>query len=196
MFRPTPHISDALPAFLWRGGIAHELRAPAGTAAHAGLAMRVLAALPAAMPVLWVSAVPDWYPPGLAWAGLDPARCLFAQAQDDAECLGTLETALRGGMGGVAECGGLSRLAAKRLALAARQGNALGLVLRFAPAQTAQDSTAFASRWLVSPAPGNRLRAELLYAKGALPGVYMLPLKEEQENAQPPLALPRLRRAG
>ena len=157
--------------------------------------MRVLA-VPAAMPVLWVSAAADWYPPGLAWAGLDPVRCLFAQAKGDDEALANAETALRGGMAVVAECGGLSRLAAKRLALAARQGNALGLVLRHAPAQTAQDSTAFASRWLVSPAPGGKLRAELLYAKGTMPGVYMVPLEEEQENAQPPLALPVLRRAG
>jgi protein ImuA len=147
------------------------------------------------MPVLWVSATPDWYPPGLAWAGLDPARCLFAQAAGDAEVLATLETGLRGGMASVGECGALPRLAARRLALAAKQGNTLGFLLRHAPAHTSQDSTAFASRWLVSPAPGAKLRAELLYAKNAMPGVYMVPL-EEEADVQPSLALFVLRRAG
>ncbi len=196
MFHSSQPLPATLPAFLKAYPAAHELRAPAGTAAHAGLAVRLLSEIWQQRPALWVSTAPDWYPPGLAWAGLDVTCCLFARARDDAEALGSAEIALRGGMAAAVECEALPRLAAKRLALAARRGNALGLVLRHAPAQTAQDSTAFASRWMVSPASGNRLRAELLYAKGALPGVYMLPLKEEQENAQPPLALPRLRRAG
>ncbi len=194
MFSARP-IPNDLPAFLRRTSVVHELRAPAGAVSHAGLAVRMLAALPQNVPVLWVSAVPDWYPQGLAWAGLDPGRCLFVQAQGDAEVLAALETGLRGGMAGVGECGVLTRLAAKRLALAAKQGNALGLVLRFAPACTAQDSTAFASRWLVSPAPEGRMRAELLYAKGAMPGTYMFQLEEKQDEPTP-LALPMLRRAG
>ncbi len=184
-----------MPAVLRRAGAMHELRAPNGTAAHAGLAVRVLAVLPAAVPVLWVSAAPDWYPPGLVWAGLDPARCLFAQAPGDAEVLATLETALRGGMAGVGECGGLTRLAAKRLALAAKQGSTLGLVLRHAPACTAQDSTAFASRWMVSAAPGGQLRAEPLYTKGPMPGAYLFTLEEEPDAAAP-LAVSMLRRTG
>ena len=146
-----------------------------------------------------VSATPFWYPPGLAWAGLDPARCLFAQAADDAEVLSTLETGLRGGMAGVAECRGLSRLAAKRLALAARQGGGIGLVLRHVPARTQEDSTAFATRWLISPAPGtpelSRIRAELLYAKGAQPGLFFFEVKEAGDGTTPPVVAP-IRRAG
>ncbi|HTJ90753.1 MAG TPA: hypothetical protein VL356_11315 [Acidocella sp.] len=166
----------ALPSFLRVGSAVHELRAPAGTDAHTGFAVRLLSAQAGAASILWVSAAPLWYPPGLAWAGLDPARCLFAQARDDAESLSALETALRGGMAGVAACTKLSRLAAKRLAMAARQGGGIGLVLRHAPARTSEDSTAFATRWLISPAPGGpevpRLRAELLYAKAGRPGVF------------------------
>lgn len=174
----------------------HELRAPADTAAHTGLAVRVLTALPTRVPVLWVSMATNWYPPGLAWAGLDPARCLFARAQDDDEALGAAEVALRGGMAAVAESGGLSRLAAKRLALAAKQGRALGILLRHAPAQTAQDSTAFASRWFVTPVSGGMLRAELLYARGTMPSVYMVPLEEKEGDVRASLAVPGLRRAG
>jgi protein ImuA len=195
MFQPLSIPATDLPACLRVLPAVHELRAPGGTAAHTGFAVRLLAALAPAVPVLWVSASPDWYAPGLAWAGLDPARCLFAQGADDAACLGTLEVGLRGGMAGVAACGALSRLAAKRLALAARTGGGIGFLLRHAPAFTREDSTAFASRWMISPAAGGMVRAELLYAKGGQPGVYMFETREEQNGTAPP-ALIMLRRAG
>ncbi|MDE1896360.1 MAG: hypothetical protein KGL65_00600 [Rhodospirillales bacterium] len=200
MFSST-HLASApvFPAFLHACPAVHELRTPAGMAAHMGLAALLLGMVWGPRPVLWVSTVPDWYPPGLAWAGVDPAFCLFAQARDDAEALGAAEVALRGGMAGVVACEALSRLAAKRLAMAAKQGGALGLVLRHTPAQTREDSTAFASRWMVHPAPGSphapALRAELLYAKGAMPGTYLFTLKEGWD-AETPFSLPGLRRAG
>lgn len=193
-----PAIAPAFPAFLHARPAVHELRAPAGTAAHAGLAALLLGMVWGPRPALWVSTVPNWYPPGLAWAGVDPACCLFAQTKDNAEALGAAEVALRGGMAGVVACEALSRLAAKRLAMAAKQGGGLGLVLRHAPAQTREDSTAFASRWMVHPAPGSphapALRAELLYAKGAMPGTYLFTLKEGWDAEA--LSLPGLRRAG
>jgi protein ImuA len=176
----------------------HELRAPEGTAAHLGFAVLLLAALAPDVPVLWASPSPLWYPPGLAWLGFDPARCLFARAANDAACLGTLETALRGGMAGVGQCQSLSRLAAKRLALAAKQGGNIGLLLRHAPARTSEDSTAFATRWLITPATQGRLRAELLYAKGGIPGVYLFTTKEAEnaENAAKAHAFTALRQTG
>lgn len=198
-------ISQKLPSSsavtLCGPNVVHELRAPAGTAAHVGFAVRMLGALGPQVPVLWISASPDWYAPGLAWAGLDPARCLFAQAADDAACLGTLEVGLRGGMAGVAECGALSRLAAKRLALAAKTGGSVGFLLRHAPAFTREDSTAFATRWMVSPAPGGMVRAQLLYAKGGQPGEYLFKTVDlfetrEEPNGVTPPALTVLRQAG
>ena len=195
MFYLTPFAQPRLPAALLAGSTVHELRAPAGTEAHTGFAALFLAPLPPEVPVLWVGPSPSWYPPGLAAMGLDPARCLFAHSKDDAMCLGTLEVALRGGMAGVAECRVLSRLAARRLALAAKQGGSIGVLLRHAPAVTREDSTAFATRWMISPAPGGRLRAELLYAKGDQPEVYLFEMREEQNGATPP-ALTPLRRAG
>jgi protein ImuA len=198
MFRTVQAHSAETPAFLNALPAVHELRAPAGTAGHAGLAVLLLAEFWKDKPVLWVSAAPDCYPPGLAWRGMDPRHCLFAAAEDDAQALGSAEVALRGGMAGVVECRELSRLAARRLALAARQGSALGLVLRHAPARTRQDSTAFASRWMVHPAPGTpdapRWRAQLLYARGAMPGEYLF--EGGGENAVAPPAVAALRRAG
>lgn len=172
----------------------HELRAPAGTEAHVGFAVWLLAVIEPSVPILWVSGASAWYPPGLAWMGLNPARCLFAQGKDDAEILSTLEAGLRGGMAGVAECKVISRLAARRLALAAKTGGSLGILLRHAPALTREDSTAFATRWMIFPASGGRLRAELLYAKGGQPGVYLFATKEEQNGTSP--ALTPLRRVG
>jgi protein ImuA len=196
--RSTLSLPLSAPAWHLPGGLAvsavHEFRggegaAHAAHAAHAGFVVLLLAGLPDQQPILWVSFAGDAYPPGLAWLGLDPTRCLFAKAKDDAECLGTLEVALRGGMAGVAEVTGLSRLAARRLALAARQGNSIGFLLRQAPAFTPMDSTAPATRWLITPAPGGQLRAELLYAKGGLPGVFFYRIKEADDATPPALAL-------
>lgn len=199
MFLPLRTIPTTLPGFLHAVPATHELRAPAGSAAHIGMAALVLSAWGEPRPVLWVSTTPDWYPPGLAWSGIDLARCLFAAARDNEAALGAAETALRSGMAAVVACHGLPRLAAKRLALAARQGGTLGLVLRHAPATTAEDSTAFTSRWMVHPAPGSphvpRLRAELLYAKSAMPGAYVFEMRETQ-NGTPPLLVTPLRRTG
>ena len=106
---PVPLISPDLAGLfrhLPEGGLAaravHEFRAPQATAAHIVFAVLLLVGLPGATPILWVSTAPSIYPPGLAGLGLDPARCLFAKAKDDAECLGTLEAcfARRHGRGG------------------------------------------------------------------------------------------------
>jgi protein ImuA len=178
----TPHI----PVAGLQAGCVHELRAPAGTAAHAVFAVLLLASAADKKPILWVEQNTETYPPGLAWLGLDPARILFATAADDAACLGSLEVALRGGMAGVGTCRNLSRLAARRLGLAARDGGSIGFLLRYAPAQTSTDSTAFATRWMISPAAGNRLQAALLYAKGGRPGVFFYDIKEAEHDATPP----------
>lgn len=182
----------------------HEFRAPAGSFAHAAFVILLLASLEKTTqtPVFWVSTAQNAYPPGIAWLGLDPGRILFAQARNDAECLGSLETALRGGMAGIAECGMVSRLAARRLALAAKNGGSTGFLLRHAPRFTPADSTAFATRWLITPhatdvTGARRLRAELLYAKTARPGIFIINIKEEHHAPTPPaLIVADARRAG
>jgi protein ImuA len=187
--RPAPRLH--LGAGLLQSGSFHELRAPEATAGHVAVAAILLAQLPHIVPLLWVSRSGAPYPPGMAWLGLDPARCLFAQARDDAESLGTLETGLRAGMAGVADCVALSRLAARRLALAAKTGGSVGFLLRHAPAFTATDSNAFTTRWLIAPAPratpaAARLRADLLYAKGGQPAVFFYDIAEVPHGATPP----------
>jgi hypothetical protein len=178
-YQPAPFACDSRANRPFSGGVpagtVHEFRAPEATAGHLAWAAHLLA--PGTAPIIWLT--PFIYPPGLATTGLNPARCLFAQAPDDAACLGTLEAALRGGCAGVAETRSCPRLAARRLALAARQGGGIGFLLRHAPRQTPLDSTAFASRWLITPAPGGLLRAELLYAPGASPAEFFINLETE-----------------
>jgi protein ImuA len=172
------HVLEAgLPA-----STVHEMRGPPEGFAHAAFVILLLAAQAEQTPILWVSTAQNAYPPGIAWLGLDPGRILFAQAASDAECLGSLEVALRGGMTGIAEAGDVSRLAARRLALAARAGGSIGFLLRHAAPRTAQDSTAFATRWFIAPVAGG-MRAELLYAKGGRPGVFFYDMKEGDDEA-------------
>ncbi len=165
----------------------HEFRAPAESFVHAAFVLLLLAGDKRVekTPIFWVSTAQNAYAPGIAWLGLDPGRLLFAQAKDDAECLGSLEVALRGGMAGIAEAAQVSRLAARRLALAARQGGAIGFLVRHAARRTAQDSTAFATRWFIEPAVEG-LRAELLYAKAGRPGVIFYEIMEGSDDGAPP----------
>lgn len=182
----TLSAQDEATRHLPQGGLAgcavHEMRGPPGGFTHVTFVILLLAGQAGETPILWVSTVQNAYPPGIAWLGLDPGRILFAQAASDAECLGSLEVALRGGMTGIAETGAVSRLAARRLALAARAGGSIGFLLRHAPPRTAQDSTAFATRWFIEPAAGG-MRAELLYAKGGRPGVFFYDMKEGDDEA-------------
>jgi protein ImuA len=175
------HLPEAGLAY----GAVHEMRGPAESFAHVAFAVLALAGLPEAVRLFWVSTVQNAYPPGLAWLGLDPGKILFAQARDDAECLGSLEVALRGGMAGIAEAGSVSRLAARRLGLAARQGGAIGFLLRHAPRRTAQDSSAVATRWFIEPVAGG-MRAELLYAKAGRPGAFLFDIREGLHGEAPP----------
>jgi len=182
---PPPDGAPHLPQPGLAASAVHEMRGPDGNFAHLAFAVLLLAQAAGGAPVLWVSTAQNAYPPGLAWLGLDPANILFAQARDDAACLATLEVALRGGMTGIAEAGIFTRLAARRLALAAREGGGWGFILRHAPRHTPQDSSACATRWFIEPAPGG-FRAELLYAKAGRPGVFFYEVTEGDHDKTPP----------
>jgi hypothetical protein len=188
MLVPYPRANIPLRPRFPPGGVAgravHELSGIAKNGGLVGFAVLLLADLPAGE-TFWIGRVVDVYAPGLAWLGLDPRRLVVVQAADDAACLGALETVLRGGMNGVAEVQKLSRLAARRLALAARHGGGTGLVLR---SGAASDSTAVASRWEIAVAPSGpegapRWRAQLLYARGGRPENFLV---EADLNETPP----------
>jgi protein ImuA len=142
--------------------------------------------------VIWIAPVADLHPPGLAAYGLDPARLLLVQSHRDADTLAAAEAALRDGAAAavVAEVGALTRLAARRLHLAARARGSTALVLRRWPhgrpeqrGEPAPEGNAAATRWCLAPAPSlpdggepgrPRWRVELTQARGGQPGGWIM----------------------
>ncbi|MFG0276296.1 MAG: hypothetical protein ACF8QF_14700, partial [Phycisphaerales bacterium] len=106
------------------------------------------------------------------------ARSVFVDVAGDSERVWATDLALRcsGAQAVVADGGGLSMSASRRLQLAAEAGNALGLLAR--PAREAGAISAARTRWLVRPAPvgenamerdGPGWAIELLRCKGMRP---------------------------
>jgi protein ImuA len=162
----------ALDAALPGGGLGlgalHELAgagvqteaAAAATLFLAGVLARLCRAVPG--PVLWVMPQRDLFgvfAPGLAGAGLDPERVIYAEVPRPADVLQALEDALRHrGMAGVAGdlAGPLSLTASRRLQLAAEQAGLPCFLLRRSrkhddPALAAP--SAAATRWRVQALP-------------------------------------------
>jgi protein ImuA len=149
------------------GGLAcaalHELSAtPLHLGAAAGFAL-TLSALSAfsekAKQVLWITTdfgmreTGALYGPGLDLIGLDTERLLVAHVAKPVDALFTMEEALkcRALSTVVAEINGETDLTAtRRLTLAAREGGALGLLLRHKPSRS---PSAAHTRWQVSGAP-------------------------------------------
>ena len=152
----VPALDDALP---WGGlcrGALHEVAGTPGDGAVLGFAALVLARTGMVRPVLWCrtrQAVADHgalYGPGLAAVGVDPRRVIFVTVATTAEALWVLEEGLR--------CDALSAVvgegaapdftASRRLQLAARQGQAMGLLLL--PAGADARASAALTRWRVT----------------------------------------------
>lgn len=83
-------------------------------------------------PVLWVVRRRDLFAPGLAQAGLDPKRLIYAEAADDAEVLAIMEEGLRHrGLGAViGEAKRADMTATRRLQLAAEGGRTIALLMK------------------------------------------------------------------
>ena len=165
-------------------GALHEV-AGGGVGSTDGAAAAVFAAgIVARAPglVLWCVTRPDLFAPALSQAGLDPDRVVYVEAGDEKTMLACFEEGLRhGGLGAaVAEVGGLSMAASRRLQLAAEASGTLGIVVRrWRRASEAADfgePTAAVTRWRVTalpsaplPVPGvgrARWRVELVRCRG------------------------------
>ena len=138
-------------------------------------------------PVLWCTANPDLFAPGLACAGLHPDRVIHAQAPDDPTVLLVLEEALRhpGLSAAVGEVARLPMTASRRLVLAAESG-VMALVLRRRPEGKPEDTAinAACTRWRITPLPSAplpvpglgraRWRVELARCRGGEPKTWDL----------------------
>lgn len=147
-----PALDDHLGGGLPRGCL-HEVAGAVDDGAALGFCVALLGRLAAERPVLWCQPDFDLYAPGLAAAGLDPARLIVVTARRPADRLWALEEGLRcPALAAVlGEVDALDLTAARRLQLAAETGGVTGLVLRAGgPAATVNVA---ATRWRVTAVP-------------------------------------------
>jgi protein ImuA len=142
-------------------GSLHEVAGAGPDTEHGAAAALFLAGVLARMegPVLWVQERPDLFAPGLACAGLHPARLVFAEASKDV--LAAMEEGLAhpGLAAVVGEFGGrLSLVASRRLQLAAEHSGVMAALLRRSrvyndPALSTP--SAAVTRWRIAALPSN-----------------------------------------
>ena len=103
-------------------------------------------------------------------------RCVFVDPPTHKLLLWSIETTLRSQAAPlvVAACNQLSFACSRRLTLAAKQGNALGVLLR--PIKFSSTPSAAHSRWLIDPTPSQSLnpcfKLRLLKQKGKQPDIF------------------------
>ena len=130
------------------------------------------------------------YGPGWRDLGLDPAKLIVAEAGREREMLWTMEECLRSGAlaAVLGEAEGLTFIASRRLALAAREGGTPLLLLR---SDGLDGASAAFSRWRVAALPGRasafdagapgppRWRLELLRCRGGRPAACIVEWNRE-----------------
>jgi protein ImuA len=191
----TDALDRALPAGGLLAGALHEVAGSGPDTEHGAAAAQFLAGVLARTegPVLWVQQRADLFAPGLAGAGLDPSRIVFAEAGK--QVLAAMEEGLaHPGLAAVVGefSGRLSLVASRRLQLAAEKSGVLAALLRrgrvFDDPELSAPSAAV-TRWRitarVSPPPlphaptvpglGPALwRLELTHCRGGEPGSWMV----------------------
>ena len=193
-----PALDDHLGGGLPRGCL-HEVAGAVDDGAALGFCVALLGRLAAERPVLWCQPDFDLYAPGLAAAGLDPARLIVVTARRPADRLWALEEGLRcPALAAVlGEVDALDLTAARRLQLAAETGGVTGLVLRAGGPATVNVA---ATRWKVTSAghgvlPQNwlgpsRWQLELQRCRGGRPGRWLIEWTEGGwHEAADPVAL-------
>jgi protein ImuA len=154
-----PTIDNALPTGGIRLGALHEAASAGPDTEHAAAATLFIAGILARLdgPILWVLRQADLFAPGLAAAGLDPARILFAEAGK--HVLPITEEGLRhtGLAAVVAEyTGRLTLAASRRLQLGAEQSGSLAILLRRSQSfddPALNQPTAAITRWRIAALP-------------------------------------------
>ncbi|MFW2829637.1 ImuA family protein [Sphingomonas sp. ID0503] len=115
--------------------------------------------------VLWTLTRRDLFAPGLACAGLNADRVLYAEARSDEEVLAVMEEGLRhGGLAAVVgEVAKASMAATRRLQLAAEEGGTMALLHRRhkkSGSDPLAETSAAMTRWRLACAPSAPLPVE------------------------------------
>jgi protein ImuA len=159
-------IDNALPGKGLALGALHEAAGVGGDeedgAVAAAFLVGILARLEPERPVLWCLAEGDLYAPGLAAAGLDPARLILARTRRPQDVLWAMEEGLKSPMlaAVVGEVEALSLPASRRLQLAAEASGVTGFALRRwrqseDAARERSAPHAALTRWRVKALPGD-----------------------------------------
>jgi protein ImuA len=190
-----PAIDQALPGGGLALGALHEAAGAGADTEHASAASLFIAGLLARVQgkVLWVVEHADLFAPGLAGAGLQPDRVVFAEAGK--AVLPAMEEGLRhpGLAAVVGEVSGrLTLVAARRLQLAAEQTGILAVALRRSRSfddPALREPTAAVTRWRVAALPSPpalphapatpglgraRWRLDLMRCRGGEPGSWIV----------------------
>jgi len=195
----VPNIDKHLPEHGLALAALHEI---SGGGADAGLAACATAFAAGIIgrlgsTVLWCAQTQDIFGPGLALAGLQPDRVLYAEAKDEATMLLVMEEALRHtGLGAVlGEVRHLPMTASRRLVLAAEKSGVMAIALR-RRAAGADAPNAARTRWRISPSPSlplpvpgigrARWQVDLTRCRGGTPKSWIM----EACDAQGCLAVP------
>jgi protein ImuA len=190
-----PALDRVLPSGGLLLGALHEVAGAGPDTEHGAAAAQYLAGVLARMegPVLWVQQRPDLFAPGLACAGLHPARVVFAEAGKDV--LAAMEEGLaHPGLAAVVGelAGRLSLIASRRLQLGAEKSGVMAALLRrsriFNDPELAAPSAAV-TRWRIAALPSNPplphapsvpglgralWRLELTHCRGGEPGSWIV----------------------
>jgi protein ImuA len=154
-------MNRALPGGGLRLGALHEVAGGGSDILHGAAAALFITGCLARLPgsVLWVLEQADLFAPGLAAAGLDPDRVLYADAGEARTVLLLMEEGLRypGLSGVVGEISGrLTLTASRRLQLAAERAGTLAFALR-RPRRLNDpalgEPSAAVTRWRIAPHP-------------------------------------------
>ena len=194
---------EALDAHLPGGGLArgalHEVVGGGVDPRHGAAAALFAASLLAGgqKPVLWVLAVRDLFPAGIAAAGLHPDRVIYAETGSADAVLPVAEEGLRhpGLAGVVAEVARITVQASRRLQLAAEASGVTAIVIRrwAGRGEPEMAGTVAATRWRLTaiasapldgvPGLGDpRWRLELVRCRGGATGTWILEACDETDR--------------
>lgn len=178
-------IANALPSACFPLGTVHEFISsdPNTKASTAGFIAGLISQLLGSNKTgIWISASRTLFPPALKLFGIEPDRFIFVDLKKEIDVLWAVEEALKCAAlsAVIGEIPEVSFLASRRFQLAVENSGVTGFIVQ--PAKKKLQTTAFASRWRISPLPSftndlpglgfPRWKVELLKIKNGRPGVW------------------------
>jgi len=188
----VPALDRHLPGGGLLLGHLHEIIEGGPASEYAGMAALFAAGIlaRASGPVLWCLRGRDLFAPALARIGLHPDRVIYCETWNDRDVLAAIEEGLRckGLAAVVGEVTRLSLTASRRMQLCAGESGVTALIIRRWRNTTerafADEPTAAATRWRISPSPSppagfeglqrQRWQVELLRVRGGDPHSWIL----------------------